>query len=762
MMSLTAFAASHPLPKRLTLTSQPCLLPTRTRFSRPLRLRLRRVTSPVFTPPKAHTSCHSPCQEHIPEDAPLPSNPVTTLLSRLADKRDSPRASIVSAILLGLAAAFHVARLPYLLSRIFLASCLALTGLPALADSCLRLIRSRGTAVGVDLLMTVAALVCVLTGALFEGALLATLYAVSHVAEDWTSVRARRALDALRDIAPTVALRLDKPTSSHVEKVDLSEIRRGDFVLVRSGEIIPCDGEVVSGSAFISMQHLTGEATPRHVEPGDVLPAGGKSEDAPVVIRVTEIGAESSMARISRLVTAAKENRPRISKFFDRFGQLYTRSVFLISLALAVFLPLITTVLSSHLPMIPFGGRSGSLARALGFLVVASPCTLVIGAPVAYLASLSACARRGVLAKSGAKSLEAASRVSHIIFDKTGTLTTGQLTLTSAVALPKEEAINDKNVDFLKSLELKSTSHLDRLQELDHEHLSRVVSVAAALERGAVHPIATAVQRKAEQLGSLLPDVSNAKITAGQGVEGILTFENNNAEDSEMAVGRMGRADYILNGATSLRAITNEASSRGETVSVLEIADDKYLLRMRDDVREESRQIVQHLLDEGLSISVLTGDGSGAAQYVSAAVGGGVEVISNATPQGKLEYVTKLQAKLQKKREGVLMVGDGVNDAAALAASLVGVSCGLSSATAVHASDVVLVHEDLTSIDWFLRKAKATKVIVLQNLIIALGLMVLSALACIGGCVPLWLAVTMHEGGTILVSLNGLRLLRER
>ena len=617
--------------------------------------------------------------------------------------------------------------------------------------------------IDVDVLMSLAAAVCIATGVIFEGALLTTLYAVSHAAEQWTSRRATRELDSLRDTTPTVALRLASPTATEHTPVPVESIRKGDFVLVKSGELLPCDGQVALGSAFVSMPHITGEATPRRVTIGNTLPAGTRTADAPLVIRVTEVGAESSLARIARLVTAAQENRPRVSRFFDRFGQLYTRSVLIISFTLAAAMPIVTSILSPLVKPVSYAGRNGSAARALSFLVAASPCALVIGAPVAYLAALSACAKRGILAKSGAKSLEAASRVSHVVFDKTGTLTTGQLTLTSAATLPPDSFSNrnsTSNTSYLLNLE-RASSTVGCLEELEKEDLVRVVSAAAALERGAVHPIATAVQKRAKQLGAPIPQVHQTKVIAGQGVSGVLALNGNDGEQ-KTSPGVFGRPSYILgDGSSLLKDITRQASWQGETLSVLELDRKKYLFRFKDEIRVESQNLVQSLKQRGVQVSVLTGDAAGAAEFVSSAVGGGVKVFSNATPDGKLEHVTKLQDTLNDTNKGILMVGDGVNDAAALAASLVGVSCGLSSATAVHAADVVLVREELSNIVWFLEKSRRTKAVVLQNYALALGLMVLSAVACIGGAVPLWLAVTLHEGGTVLVGMNGLRLLRD-
>lgn len=669
--------------------------------------------------------------------------------------RENVRAAVVSVVLLALASGLFVLAAPTLAVRAALAGCVALTGFPALAETSVRVFQSRGRDVDVDVLMTLAAVVCVATGAVFEGALLTTLYAVSHAAEHSVAARACEALDALRDLAPSEALKLSSPEDSRTPQVvPVADVQVGDFLLVRTGEIVPCDGNVVSGTAFVSVQHLTGEPSPRSISAGQHTPAGSRTVDAPLVVQVTQIGAESALARISRLVTAAQENRPRITRFFDQFGRLYTRTVLSAAVCIAIALPTIARVFFPSTEFMTYSGHSGSVKRALGFLVAASPCALVIGAPVAYLAALSSCARRGILVKSGAQSLEAASKASDIVFDKTGTLTTGRLSLTSTSVVPTEASAareGSRGIDY---------KYLDSLVEVDASQLGVVISAAASLERGAVHPVATAILKKAESMQLLLPAVSDCRVVAGQGVEGVVVVREDGG-DTSIVRGRIGRPSYIMDAFESswLAHVSNEAAAHGETITMFEFGSQKFLLRLRDEVRKESRYAVDQLRKRGLRVNVLTGDAAGAARLVSDAVGSGIEAVANATPKDKLDYISGLNRDASERNGGVIMVGDGVNDAAALAAALVGVSIGLSSATAVHAADVVLVSEDLNDVDWFVGKAQMTQRVVRENVAIALGLMLLAIIASISGAVPLWLAVTLHEGGTILVGLNGLRLL---
>lgn len=613
--------------------------------------------------------------------------------------------------------------------------------------------------------MTLSALISVLTGAFFEAALLTTLLAISLSAERFVAARARKQLDALRQAAPDTALRLSAPMAEP-HSVPLDAIVPGDLLLVQVGQIAPCDGHVVHSPALVSLAHLTGEAVPITKEIGDVIHAGTRPQDTPLIIRVSRTGAESFLSRIARLVTEAEQNRPTVARFFDRFGTVYTRVVLSVSFCIALLLPVFLSLFGNAFAPLAYAGRYGSIMRGLGVLVIASPCALLIGAPMAYTAALNACAKRGILVKGGARALDSAAAASYVVFDKTGTLTTGRLQLKSAHSLPSELELHrekirqSKATGYLEVLE-QGGAELFHATQLSRKELARVVAAAAALERGAVHPIADAVRQKASELGGELPLVTDCKVVAGQGVEGVLSFEED--DDLGISKGKLGRPSFILEvGGEAFRSVSREAALNGETVSVLEIGGEQFLLRMQDDIRPEARTVIENLRRQGMDVAVLTGDANGAANFVGEAVGGGVKIMSNATPEEKLDYVRTLGQKLVGEGKGVLMVGDGVNDGAALAAALVGVACGLSNATAVDAAEVVLVREDLNNVTWFLKKARTTSLIVRQNVAIALGLMVFSSVACAFGNIPLWLAVTLHEGGTLLVGLNGLRLLRDR
>jgi Zn2+/Cd2+-exporting ATPase len=700
----------------------------------------------------AHDSddSHAPHSTSHPHDSPCCSDSHShgpPALRFLVDLRERPSVAAAAALLLLGGALLP---LPPPLARAALGLCLALTGLPALAESGARVVASRGRDLDVDALMALAAAAAVATGAALEGALLTTLYSASHAVEHAVTARARRDLDELRDLAPTLALRLQTgrlASTAPPESVPVADLAVADYVLVRAGEVVPADGVVADGAAFVVVQHLTGEARPRPVGIGDPVPAGARPVDAPLAVQVRRVGAESTMARIARLVVDAQANRPRVTRFFDRYSRAYTRLVLVLAAALALLLPPAAGV--------PYGGRDGSLKRALGFLVASSPCALVIGAPVAYLAALSASARRGILVKSGPRALDATADARHVVFDKTGTLTTGDLSLVAVVALPARAHRPPG-----------AAPPVDALVPLEGAGLERVVALAAVLERGAVHPIADAIVRSA---GELRPAAGAdvrllaLKTVPGQGVEARLE-----SPDGDGDAVRIGRMSFVAPGEPWLDGLAEDvADGGGMVVSALGLGDDIFLFCLRDQVRAEARAGVAQLKRQGLKVSVLTGDAEGSARLVARDVGGLDGIVANATPESKLAHIRALHGggdgvTARRGDGGVVMVGDGVNDAPALAAATVGIACGLSSAAAVEAADVVLVRTDLRDVAWYVRKANSTQAIVKQNLVLALGLMVVAVVPTLAGAVPLWLAVTLHEGGSVLVGLNGLRLLSDR
>eukprot|EP00171_Calliarthron_tuberculosum_P012072 IDg12072t1 len=307
-----------------------------------------------------------------------------------------------------------------------------------------------------------------------------------------------------------------------------------------SRRVCPCDGTLApeSPSAFVAVPHLTGESTPRAVAPGNDVPAGARSLDGPLLVRVTRVGEESSLARIERLVADAQESRPAVLSFFDRFGRFYSRAVLIVAAAIAFCLPALR-------PIVGYGGHNGSFKRALSFLVVTSPCALVIAAPLAHVATLSACARRGVLVKSGARAIEHAARTTSVVFDKTGTLTTGNLTLvavTQLLRVPAEAAQLRAALGEPDSVGMKTAGDA-RWTEVSDAKLRELVSVAASLERNAVHPLANAILTKAKTLGVPFLNTDDVRTVSGQGIEGVVSSATNEG-DFIMSMSRIGRTTF--------------------------------------------------------------------------------------------------------------------------------------------------------------------------------------------------------------------------
>jgi len=754
-------------------------------------------------------------------------------VSAILESRDNLAIAAVGGGLLALAAVAPPLGLPPALATAALGGSLALTGLPAIVASARTVVATRGRGTDVDVLMTLAAVAAVATGAPLEGALLTALYAGSHAAERVVTRKARGDLDALRSLAPPTALRLPAADSAAVPtEVPLADVAVGDWLLVRSGEVAPADGVVASGSAFVTAEHLTGEAAPRSVTKGDAVPAGARAGDGALVLRVVRTGADSTVARITALVTEATRNRPAVTRVMDRFGVPYSRGVLVAALAVAVLLPLAPPPLRAA----SWGGATGSINRGLGVLVAASPCALVVGAPVAFLSALSAAARRGVLVKGGAAALEAAAGTTAVAFDKTGTLTTGQLRLVGVDRFGDEDGgAGNGDRGGGAPPPYRPTASGNGAVVADGRgsggngasggtgrHAASgaaAVAVAAALERNSVHPMATAILDRAAASDVPPPPLDDFLTVPGHGLQGRMAGGGGGGDALGAAPGaaaatsvaappsarvRFGRVPFVAAGrpgaagdaaadgfvspdaAAWLEATAAASSRRGESVAALGVegvgagaggngdgggdgsGGEAYLFRFADAVRPEAAAGVAALKAAGVRVVMLTGDNAASAASVADAVGGLDEVVAGLTPAGKLEYVTARAGGGGGGGDGggggLMVVGDGINDAPALSAATVGVAVGLatSSAAAAAAADVVLLRGAVTDVPWLVAKAQSTRAVVQQNLLLALGLMVLAVVPVAAGAIPLWQAVLMHEGGTVLVGLNGLRLLSDR
>ncbi|KAK4535850.1 hypothetical protein CDCA_CDCA06G1875 [Cyanidium caldarium] len=655
--------------------------------------------------------------------------------------------------------------------RLALAVSLTLSGLPAVLESALSFVRQ--PALSVDLLMTLAAVLMLAAGHTIEGSLLMVLFSLSRASESAIQARARRDLNALRDRVPERAWLLTSATDdaanddglleeTQARAVPVAQLQPGDCVLVKNGELNPCDARVERGDAYVSLEAITGESVPRRVTRGDAVSSGARVIDSSMVVRVERRADESTLARIARLVTEAQHNKPTLERWIDRFGRAYSVGVLVgAALIAALAAPLHNWDWQAQqwrpeAQRIGWAGQRGALDRALAFLVVASPCALVIGAPVAYTSALGALARRGVLVKGGARALEAAARCRRVAFDKTGTLTLGLLRLedvrvVDAAGAPAAEEEGERGGHWRGDGRRR-----------------RLLAMAAALEVHATHPIAKAVVEAAaaSTTTGAMYRAESVQVRAGQGVEGRLVPLAGGDITAHTGRVRFGRAEFaveLLDIHTSrqvsqrVQQVEREEAQRGRSTSVLCGEDGTVaVFALSDRLRPDARDCVDELHAAGYRVDMLTGDTRETAMAMARASGIGAESVWHGlTPDDKLRYV-------EQRADTLMMVGDGMNDAPALARARTGVSIGLHSATAASVSDVILMEDresGIRRLAWLLRKSRDTQQLVYQNVAAALMLIVGTAVGAATGGLPLWMAVLLHEGGTLAVGLNGLRLL---
>lgn len=633
-------------------------------------------------------------------------SPFLTPVSRPWGKNVPLRSALLAAFLL--AVSFSLSWISTPASQFCLAAVYFLAGTPALIDSLEDL---RNLEINIDVLMTIAALLSVLIGSGMEGALLLVLFAISGSMEEAVMQKTKSALLSLRRMAPKLALLLSD--KGEISERSVAEIPIGARVLVKAGEVVPLDGTVVDGSSEVSLAHLTGEHAPQPRRVGDEVPAGARNLEGSLTIQVSRTSRDSTLTRIIQLITQAQEAKPTVERFLDRFGKWYASSIMLLSFFFAVSLPTLFGL--------PYIGKDGSIYRALTFLIAASPCALIIATPTAYLSALSCCARKGLLLKGG-MILDALARCKAVAFDKTGTLTTGQLSLRTSTPL------------------IGSTPH--------------ALAAAATLERQAVHPIGLALTQAAEAKHAGLLPLRGFKSVPGFGLEAEVEIAG------QWTPAVIGHADFILTklAEEDQQTLINwqKQSKAEDAQTFLLLGNTLTLFSFEDQIRTESKPLIEALEKKhGLNLYLLTGDHPASAQRVARALGIS-EAYADLRPEDKLKKISELSEKQE-----LIMVGDGVNDAPALARATVGVSLGkIGSATAVDASDVVILRDELQLLDWLIGQSKKCVRIVRENLTLALCVIVIATTPALLGLVPLWVAVLLHEGGTLLVGLNSLRLLR--
>ncbi len=572
----------------------------------------------------------------------------------------------------------------------------------------------------VDVLMVLAALGAAWIGHPFEGALLLFLFSFSNVLQNHAMDRTQRAIESLLKLRPSTAL---VKRGNETEKVPVEDIAVGDIVIVRPGEQIPIDGVVFEGSSHVDESSLTGESMPVSKSPGSQLFAGTLNQSGGIELEVTKKAEDSAIARMVKLVAEAQAEKSNTQRFLERAEQYYAMGVILFTIG--VFL----------IPWL-FQNESFQEAfyRSMTIMVVASPCALIISTPATVLSAIGGAARNGILIKGGSH-LERAAHIDIVAIDKTGTLTSGKPSLTEVVTTSGRHLLDQPLADDVKKLLL----------------------IAAGVEAKSEHPLANAIVTAATNIDKNVSSAVDFQSTAGKGAEATIDGDRyvigsgrlfREIEASDLEHFEESAHDLQQDGKTCVWL----GLRKGDQVTALAI------FALADTIRPAAKTLTKELKSLGVrKVVMLTGDQREVAEAIGreAAVD---EAHAELLPEDKLKLIREL------KREGkVMMVGDGVNDAPALAIADIGVAMGAAGTdVAMETADIILMGDRLESIPMLLQHTRRARRVLLQNLIFASAVIVVLVASTLGFTLALPIGVIGHEGSTVLVCLNGLRLLMMR
>ena len=595
---------------------------------------------------------------------------------------------------------------------------LALAGYPIARSAINNLIINRGFSI--NFLMTAAAIGAVIIGEIPEAASLIFLFVIAEALEGYTADRARGSLRDLAALAPAQALLMGADGSERIVPVEL--LKMGDRILVKAGGRIPMDGKILSGSSGINQAPITGESMPVEKTTGDEVFAGTVNGSGTLEIEVTHLVQDNTLARIIHLVEEAQSVRAPAQRFIDQFAKYYTPAMMALALLVAVLPPLLMGEPFLNLA----DGTRGWLYRGLAMLVIGCPCALVISTPVTIVSAITAAARRGVLIKGGVH-LEALQRIRAVAFDKTGTLTLGQPVVAQARSM--------------------TCDCDDTCAECDD-----LLALAASIERRSSHPLAQAVVNAAEKRGlaERYPPAEMVVAIAGRGLQGEVNGKTATIGNHHLFDESHPHSDQLCEWVDSAEAL-------GQTTMLVCDGDKvRGYLAVADELRPESREVIADLKALGKDVAMLTGDNPRAANSVSQVLGVD-NVQAGLLPEGKVEAVKQLRSQVGE----VVMVGDGINDAPALAAATVGIAMGgASSAQAMETADVVLMASDLRQLPYAFRLSGFTRSIMVQNIAFSLVTKAIFILLALAGLTTMWMAVLADMGVSLLVTFNGMRPLR--
>ncbi|WP_132535913.1 heavy metal translocating P-type ATPase [Rhizobium sp. PP-F2F-G48] len=560
-----------------------------------------------------------------------------------------------------------------------------------------------GTPFSIEMLMTIAAIGAVIIDAGEEAAAVVFLFLVGELLEGVAASRARRSIQALSDLVPKTAFLEDGDVTREVQADALVP---GNIIRIRPGDRIPADGEILSGESAIDEAPVTGESVPVRKVASEPVFAGTVNGEGVLRVKVTAAAADNTIARVVRLVEEAQEAKAPTERFIDRFSRYYTPAVVVVA-ALVAILP----------PLLAGGSWSEWVYKGLAILLIGCPCALVISTPAAIAASLSAGARRGLLVKGGAV-LEKLGTVDTVAFDKTGTLTEGRPVVTDILTFMGEE--------------------------------SEILRLSAALDAGSSHPLALAILARAEADGIAYPAAEGASAQGGKGVAGKVGSQSLFL-GSPRAAGDI--APLTADQSSAIQALNDD----GKTVSVLVIDGQAAgAIAMRDEPRKDARQALAALKANGIRTVMLTGDNRRVAEAVGRDLG--IDVRADLMPQDKQTIVRELKAQ----GATVAKVGDGINDAPALAAADIGIAIGGGTDVALETADAAILHGRIADVAALIDLSKRCMANIRQNIAVALGLKAIFLVTTVVGITGLWPAILADTGATVLVTINALRLLRVR
>ncbi|MFC4410506.1 heavy metal translocating P-type ATPase [Chungangia koreensis] len=552
-------------------------------------------------------------------------------------------------------------------------------------------------------LMTIAIIGAAIIGEWREGAVVVFLFAVSEALEAYSMNKARQSIRHLMDIAPSRAIVRRK---GELLELDTDEVRIGDMLIVKPGQKIAMDGQVSSGLSTVNQAPITGESMPVTKSVGDEVFAGTINEEGALEVLVTKRAEDTTIAKIIHLVEEAQAEKAPSQKFVDRFAKYYTPIIVIIALLVAVIPSLVT------------GDWHTWVYQGLAVLVVGCPCALVVSTPVAIVTAIGNAARQGVLIKGGIH-LEELGKIKAVAFDKTGTLTKGYPEVTNVVPVDISEV--------------------------------EMVRLTAAVESMSQHPLARAILNYAKGKGISFPEGTEFQSVTGKGAHA-------RVDGRAIMAGSLDWIGSIVFVPEQMQQMATALQSEGK--SVIAIADEQHLIGLiavEDPIRENSAEVLKRLVKAGVTHTVmLTGDGKRTAEAIAKRVNV-TNVEAQLMPEDKLTAIQKMRNQFGR----VAMVGDGVNDAPALATADVGIAMGgAGTDAALETADVALMSDDLDKLPYSINLSRKTLRIIKENIMFALGLKIVALLLIIPGWLTLWIAIFADMGATLLVVLNSLRLMR--